>query len=241
LIKPRNPAEQIPDVRNGKYSRINVHGKELVLEDEPKVLKTYSVETPNWGDWSNGSHTVEWDRQVYRRTWFAPRELSLGIEIIGKDVNAEDTYLIKFSVKEVLNRKSSRFRKTAQLENDVFFDVNLVQENVGAAHVFPSDATRDDYLKTIYVAWEILPPGERDETVARILSVYKSPTEELRKKVEARYTLLMKLKPEVLIAGASGFRRYFGAKFSDPLVGSKISNMETQFTPCSKIGRHSAR
>src|SRR5687767_12805710 len=38
------PSEQIPEAENGKFSHINVHGKELVLKDQPKVLKSFSVE-----------------------------------------------------------------------------------------------------------------------------------------------------------------------------------------------------
>jgi hypothetical protein len=242
--KPEFPSEQIPSARNGKYSRINANGVEIKLVDEPKVPKTYSFETPNWGDWSNGSHTVEWDRMIYRREWFAPKELALQIEILGEEFKTEKTYVIKFVVKEVLNRKSVRFRKSAQISNDLFFDLSLLQENVGAADIYPSDATRDDYLETVFVSWEILPPGEREETIAKILSGFKSSSPDIRKKLEARYDLLMKLKPEAFVSGTSGFRRYFGAKFSDSLVvfenleyGNAIYAMFEEWETLSKRSR----
>ncbi len=40
------------------------------------------------------------------------------------------------------------------------FNLNLLQENVGAADVFPADAALADYLRSIYhtVGWELLPP-----------------------------------------------------------------------------------
>jgi hypothetical protein len=36
---------------------------------------THFVETPNWVDWSNGSHEVDWDRLVYRGDMYRRRNL----------------------------------------------------------------------------------------------------------------------------------------------------------------------
>jgi hypothetical protein len=136
------PEEQLPGSGNGRYSRINVHGEELVLRDEPKISRTYSVEAPNWGDWSNGTHTVEWDRMVYRREWFAPKELTLEIEVLGEEMKAEKIFVIRFGIKEVLSKKSLPFRRRADSSNDLFFNLNLLQENVGASDVYSTTATR---------------------------------------------------------------------------------------------------
>lgn len=236
------PKEQLPRSSNGSYSLVNVQGKELVLRDEPMISKPYSVEAPNWRN--NGTHTVEWDRMVYRREWLAPKELTLEIEVLGEEMRAEKIFAIRFGINEVLNRKSLRFRRRADLSNELFFNLNLLQENVGAADVYASKATRDDYLKTLYVSWEILPPGERDETIARILSTFKSPSPEVRQRVAERYDFLTKLKPEAFIAGTSGFRHYFGAKFSDSLVvfenleyGNAIYAMFEDWETLSKSSR----
>jgi hypothetical protein len=238
------PKEQLPGSSNGRYSRINLHGEELVLRDKPMISKTYSVESPNWGDWSSGTHTVEWDRMVYRREWFAPKEVTLEIEVLGEEMKAEKVFVIRFGINEVFSKKRLRFRRRAELSNDLFFNLNLLQENVGGANVYASTATRDDYLKTVYVAWEILPPGERDETIARILSSFKSPSPEVRQRIAERYDLLTRLKPEAFIAGMSGFRRYFGAKFSDSLVvfenleyGNAIYAMFEDWETLSKSSR----
>lgn len=238
------PEEQLPLSSNGRYSRINVQGEELVLKDEPMIPKTFSVEAPNWGDSNKGTHTVEWDRMVYRRQWFAPKELTLEIELLGAEMEAEKVFVIRFAINEVLNRKSLRFRKLAVLANELFFNLNLLQENVGAADVYASSATRDDYLKTLYVNWEILPPGERNETIARIVSGFKSPSPAVRARIADRYDFLTKLKPEGFIAGASGFRRYFGAKFSESLVvfenlehGNAIYAMFEDWETLSKSSR----
>jgi hypothetical protein len=215
---PVFPARQIPHPQIGRYCSWNARGVEIVLTHLPKVTRTYSVDTPNWGDWSNGYHTVEWDREVYRREFFPPKQLELGIELLGEEAVGEKLYVFKFTVIEVLNRKELPFKKSRSVKNALFFNVNLLQECVGAAGVFSSTATREDYLKSLYVDWEILPPGEREGTINRILSGVKAPTPELRKRIADRYDALVKLKPEAFITGASGLRRYFGAKFADDLV-----------------------
>ena len=66
--------------------------------------------------------------------------------------------------------------------------------------------------------WEILPPGQRTENLARILSKFRAPSKELKERVLERYMLLEKLNPIAYISGTSGFQRYFGAQFADDLV-----------------------
>lgn len=198
--KPTFSASLIPDPRVGKYSKVNVHGEEIIRKDLPMVTKTYSWDTPNFGDWSHGSHEISIDRQVYRRDFISPKELELRIELLGEEVKEEKVFVFKFLINEVLSRMDRSF-KDALLSN-----LNLLQENAGAVDIFSSEATRDDYLKTIYVSWDILPPGERDTTIAKILAGFKAPTEEIRKKLVARYNLLAKLKPLAFIRGTSSGR-----------------------------------
>src|SRR2546430_951817 len=62
----------VPRAHQGKFSKCNVRGWVIVRNDLPKVTKTYSFESPNWGDWSKGSHEVEWDRLIYRRDFHPP-------------------------------------------------------------------------------------------------------------------------------------------------------------------------
>lgn len=97
-------------------------------------------------------------------------------------------------------------------------NLNLLQENVGIADVFPANAAISDYLSTIRVNWEILPPGDRDRNIARMLSGTVAPSPEARRRFEERYDLLAELVPIAFINGTGGFSRYFGAKFADDLV-----------------------
>lgn len=213
------PSSQIPHPKLGRYARINSQGIELRRTDLPKVSKTFYIDAPNFGDWSRGSHTVSWDREVYPRDYIAPKQLEIEIELLAtEEVDGEKLYVFRFTVVEALDRKDVDKPRDVLVKDNLFFNLNLLQESVGAADVFPSTATKEDYLDSLYVSWEILPIGERDSVVTRILSGVKAPTEALRKRIAERYDLLMSYKPGAFISGSSGLRRYFGAKFADDLV-----------------------
>ena len=70
-----------------------------------------------------------------------------------------------YSLDQPLQRDSQDF------EANLFRLLNLLQESVGVVDVFPSNASLEDYLRTIYVNWVILPPGERENNIAKIAAV----------------------------------------------------------------------
>jgi len=207
---PTIPSFVVPRARQGKFSKRNVRGWEVIRNDLPKITKTYSFNSPNWGDWSNGSHEVEWDKLVYRRDFHSPPELAIRMELLGTDPGIDPRFIIKFQVAEVLNQSHPEF------QNLLFFNLNLLQENVGACDVFTADAGLPEFLRTITVEWEILPPGDRKGNLAKILA--GRPPDETSRAVTERYTTLEALQPLSFIHGRSGFRRYFGAKFAEDLV-----------------------
>jgi hypothetical protein len=207
---PTIPDFRVPPSRQGKFSHRNVRGWEVVRKDLPKETRTYSFESPNWGDWSNGSHEVEWSRPVYRRDFHAPPELAIHMELLDTEPGSDPCFIIKFQVADALNQSHPEFRDL------LFFNLNLLQENVGACDVFKADADLPDFLQTITVEWEILPPGDRAGNLARILS--GRPPDEASTAVTERYDTLAALRPLSFIHGRSGFRRYFGAKFAEDLV-----------------------
>ena len=210
--KPVFPNGIVPIESIGKYSNWNINGREIIKRDLPMVSKTYSWDAPDWGDWSNGTHEVSMDRQVYQRDFMPPRLVELTIELLAEEIKEENLFVFKFSIRDVLDNSSKKFGDTLLL------NLNILQENVGVVDVFPSNASLADYLKTIYVNWEILPPGEKDETVNRIVSGVGPISEEIKKRLIARVDLFSKLNPTAYIRGTSGFRRYFGAKFHNDLV-----------------------
>lgn len=215
--KPEFSSSIVPSPKNGRYSYRNANGYEVVRRDLPMVTKTYSIETPNYGDWSLGSHDVSFDREVYQRDVIPPRDNELSIDLVGQEAGIDEIFVFKFAISEVMDTTRRN------LTDDLLFNLNLLHENVGASDVFASDAGVDQYLRTVYVNWEILPPGERDRNIAKIVKAL-GDTPEIREKVKDRYEFFEKLNPEAFIQGHGGFKRYFGAKFSDNLV--VFENME---------------
>lgn len=207
----RFPEQIVPPTEVGNYSKRNRQGREIVHRDEPKIEKTWSIETPNYGDWTKGTHSIDFSRDVYQRSYEHPRDLSIRIDHLAHDIRA-DVHVFKFTVDEVLNRTISSF------PDDLLFNINLLQENIGNHGVFESDATHEEYLRTLYVHWEILPVGERDETFTRILSGVRSSDPRVHAQLKERYEYLQSLRPTSFIRGTNGFRNYFGAMFADNLV-----------------------
>ena len=206
------PSAIIPNPMTGKYSEINSVGKEIVRNDLPMITKTYAIDTPNYGDWSYGSHTVYIDRDVYVREYVPPKLIEIKIELLGDNSPNLDEYIVRFTVDEVINRSDDDFLST------VIFNLNLLQENVGASDVYASSASTEEYVRTIHIDWEILPIGERDSDIAIFISKYRLKNTADVQTLSDRYDTLTKLGPRNFVSGASGFRRYFGAQFSDELV-----------------------
>ena len=77
-----SPQHQLPTISMGRFSRLNVEGSVVIRKDLPKVIKLYSWESPNFGDWSKGSHTVGMSREVYQRDFKSPKEITIGVEVL---------------------------------------------------------------------------------------------------------------------------------------------------------------
>ena len=211
------PPPAVPPGHMGKYSDININGTEVVRRDLPKIFKTITIEVPNWGDWSNGSHDVDQTREVYKREFIPPKELTLSIEQLSQQSGAAGLTL-KFAVDEVLSRTAPDF------EAELLYNLNILQENVGAVDVFASTATLADFIATIRLSWEILPPGNLDEVVRRMLQGKRQVSEPQQKVMRQRLAVLERLNPQNYIAGTNEFLRYFGAKFDDDLVAFENLN-----------------
>jgi len=73
----------IPPADGGRFSNNNVYGWEVVRKDLPMIVKTYTWETPNFGDAATyGTHMHYQDREVYQREYFEPRDLKVSVEVL---------------------------------------------------------------------------------------------------------------------------------------------------------------
>jgi hypothetical protein len=204
------PETVVPKPNEGRYSNWNVNGREIVRRDLPKETRYNLIESPNWGDSYYGTHTVHLPYKRFPRDFVTPSFTRLRIRCHNATAGL-DNYVLTFEVDRVLDRDSTTF------DSELLVCLNLLQENIGCCGVQPSGASIADYLQTLQVSWEVIPPGTREDAVARLFRG-RVPTDEERYEVEERYDFLMSLNPARLVYGASGLERYFGASINENLV-----------------------
>jgi hypothetical protein len=175
------------------------------------IVKTYTWETPNFGDAATyGTHMHYQDREVYQREYFEPRNFSISVEILSQREGGASA-LVKFSVDGILDRTRADF------EHDLAFCLNLLQENAGVCSVYASTATREEFIGTVALDWEIFPPGTAAEVIAALTK--GRPVRSGRAGVvEDRIKLLASLKPTAFLRGTGSFSSYVGAQFANDLV-----------------------
>ena len=100
------PESISPDKLAGIYARRNRNGIVWVLRNLPKITKTYSFESPNFGDPDKGYHTTYWSRKVYQRRLEPPRDWELSLSIISQD---EESVRIKVAINAILDRQHPDF------------------------------------------------------------------------------------------------------------------------------------
>lgn len=233
LILP-NPT--VPPETAGKYSNYNVNGKDIKRTDLPKTFKTFSFYAPNWGDSSNGEHLVSHTREVYQREFIPPKLVELSVTLLARHEQSVD---LKFSIEQVINRQTPGF------EAELLYNLNLLQENVGAADVFESAATLEDYAATIHVDWELLPIGRLSIQEIRQRIIQRAGgTQSQQGIIATRLQTFEELEPTHFVSGNSGFARYFGAKYDDNFVvfenvryGNAMYVMFENWTELSKRSR----
>jgi len=201
------PEPQPPKPSAGRYSNANLYGMEKVRKDLPKITKSYGFWAPSWG--SGSYHYVSHDREVYIREVYPPKEVNLSIALVER---RGDGFLLKFAIDQVLSRRTPNF------EQELLYNLNLLQENVGAADIFESATSLADYALSVKVDWQLLPPGTVDEVVAAMLRGKRPVNPQDEAVMKERIAVMHRLKPEAYITGTDGFLRYFGAKFGDDFV-----------------------
>lgn len=140
----------VPRTSTGNYSKTNKTGEVVIRKDLPKITKTFSFEAPNYGDWSKGSHEIQYEREVYQRNFVKPKNLSIFPELIT-DKNEE--VVIGFKISKTLSKSDKSFY------DKLLFHLNLLQENFGKCDVyFVGEPLKE---REVYkrLKWEVLPPG----------------------------------------------------------------------------------
>jgi hypothetical protein len=202
------PERIVPGESSAPWARRNrTEGWAKKFTDLPKVTKTRSVESPNFGDWSKGSHSHTFSQEVYQKREFAPPGWTITMRELDVD---QDAATIGFELDAVFDR--------SQLDQwELFFALNVFQEAIGLCQVRGSGTPLEHYRRNLHVNWELLPPGDAD-AVIREIERRLEPSKEERQVIAERFRVLSALKPAHLITGTSGFARYVGAQFAPDLV-----------------------
>ena len=196
------PTAVIPEATRGKYSRRNRDGYLVIRRDLPKERNEQPHDVPSWGSKTN-THTVWLPHPRFPRDMVAPTLAEVEMACVSRDSNS-DSVLLSFRVNEPLSPKQEGF------DAKLLANLNLLQENIGHVGVEPAKTPLADYIKTLYVSWEILPPGTREEAIERVF-LGKQGTPEERQTVGERFDFFHSLGAVSQIRGLSGFHRYFGA------------------------------
>jgi hypothetical protein len=203
----------LPPAASGKWSTRNREGWERKRRDLPKIIKTYTWETPNFGDASTyGWHTSSRAREVYQVEFDEPRQYSIATEILKISGNDAPAALVKFSVDSLFDKTDPSFEK------ELLWALNVLQENTGVAGVYASNATRQDYLSTIQLDWEVFPPGTADEIIGLLRKRRGKRATKADEVMEERLKLFSSLKPIAYLSGTAKFAAYIGAQFAEDLV-----------------------
>lgn len=200
----------VPPTNIGKFSKRNREGWEQIRKDLPKYTKNFSIESPNFGDWTKGYHTVNWNKLVYHRDIFEPLDLVIEVEKIRE--TSSGAYVIKFFVDFQIERSSKHYI------DDLMFVLNLLQENTGLVDIFPINATNEHLLSTHTLNWEIFPPESVDDIIRIMQSSRRSADPDKSAVIQQRLKFFGSLSPKQLLRGVGGLNQYVGAVLDDDLV-----------------------
>jgi hypothetical protein len=196
------PSAVIPEATRGKYSRRNREGYVVIRRDLPKERNEQPHDVPSWGS-KTSTHIVWLPHPRFPRDIIAPTLAEVEMACVSRDSNS-DSLVFSFRVNEPLSPAQEDF------DAKLLANLNLLQENIGQIGIEPAKTPLADYIKTLHVSWEILPPGTREEAIERVFSGRQGTSEE-RQKVGDRYDFFLSLGATRQIRGLSGFHRYFGA------------------------------
>jgi hypothetical protein len=201
-----------PQADAGQWSFRNSHGWDRKRPDWPKVTKTWTFESPNFGDGArNGWSMQSRSKEVCQHQIFEPQGMTIDSSVV--DDRGGEKVTIKFELNPILSRKMPEF------ELMLLWSLNILQENTGVANVFSSKATHSDFIDTVSLDWQIFPAGTADQIISRLLETsQKDHIVDYERHVRERIEFFETFKPLAYIQGSGGFGSYFGAQFADDFV-----------------------
>lgn len=209
-ITPSDPAP--PPRSCGLHAQRNIDGWKEKRTDLPKEMREISTMAPSWN--SGSYHLVSREIEAYPVEHHPAKLLTISATIIEHLVDAA---LVRFRVDQPLEKESTSFPA------DLQFNLRLLRESVGDAHVYDADLSDEQFARIQSVEWELLPKGSADRVLARLGRHREIDAERLKVATE-RLNVLDRLDHDGFIVGTGKFARYFGVKFGQRLVA--LENLE---------------
>jgi hypothetical protein len=201
-----------PPRATGKFAQRNLDGWTDKRVDLLKEERTVSTWAPSWN--SGSFHLISRKIEAYPIEYHPAKLLTISVTVLE---NLVDAALVRFRVDQPLNRGSDTFAA------DLQFNLRLLQEAVGEAHVFDADLSDAECANLQQVDWELLPPGSSNRVLERLRSSKSANSERLRVASE-RLRVLDRLGHDGYIVGTGRFAKYFGTRFGERLVA--LENLE---------------
>ena len=200
----------LPDIKNGRASKHNRIGYEIIHKDQPMESFTVIMTVPNFGDPSKGYHDVQQTRYRYPRTIIPELAAHLIIKLVHTDPKNK---LATFSsrVSHEPNRKDKNFKL------DLLHCMNLLLENTGTINVGDPAKCEADIIPTTEVPWEIFPPGSYEYRERKFFGK-QTPTPNEKESFRVIDEFLHSLNPRSMIQGGFSQNKYLGALLSENLI-----------------------
>ena len=199
-------------IDSGRYAKRNIEGQTGVRRDLPKIEKKICYVNPRpFGNPPPGKVTQF--RMAWQREHVAgPKHLIEAAVLLAGD----ESCIVRFNITTALSALD------VDIDRKLLFALNLLQEAVSGINVFPPEPSIQEYLDTIQVRWEILPAGERESNLRKILSSMRPTSQDsqeaLEQRANERYDFLESLSPRNIVRGTGGMGGYIGALINDALV-----------------------
>lgn len=197
----------------GVRARRNLDGWQERRKDLAKEPRELSNWAPNWH--GSGHHLVSRTIEAWPVEHHSARMLTISMAVLESPTREQIP--VRYRVDQPLHRDGSGFSK------DLAFNLRLLREVVGDAHVYDADLTYDDFASIQRVDWELLPRGSGEQVLKRLASG-RNPDDARMQVAAERIRVLDSLNHDGFIVGAGRFARYFGAKFGARLVA--LENLE---------------
>lgn len=209
-IKSGDPV--LPPPSLGIHARRNLDGWDEKRTDLPKERRTVSGWVPSWN--SGSYHLVSREIDAYPVERHPPRLLTISATVLELLVEGA---LVRFRIDQPLQRESASFAR------DLQFNLRLLREAAGNAHIFDAYLSDDEFARIQQVDWELLPAGSAERLLAHLEA--RKPVDPAKLAVaRERLEALERLGHDGFIVGTGRFARYFGARFGERLVA--LENLE---------------